>query len=254
MKGPTFSRVYTVAAVAATLLLSACVQTHEFLGDEVPQVQQYDPSWQTIKEYVRTMTPHKGFETRACFDFLWMSDRMRHIYCAMHQHKIGQNPTGHKATLLRQLEENKHKIIIYVLAEVTDAHHVSLSDPQSVWSFYLQTPNGYRIEPLSVKEVSLDSEIRAMFHHRATPSKKSYKLTFAAKDLSGRKHFNVHDEMQLVAATARMSEAVSWVIPSPLKSEAITQEYALRSRSKSGGIFGRLKEWGTQYGDDDFFW
>ena len=247
-------RMRLATLLIATVFLGACLRTHEFMGNEVPQVQRHEPSWRTIKEYVRSMTMHEGFETRAHFDALWMSDRMRHVYSALHANRIGQNPNEHKAHLLRQLEENKHKIVIYVLAEISSAYNRTISDPQSIWSLYLQTPQGYRIAPTSIKDVDIEPEVRTMFGHRAAPSKKTYRVVFPAKDVAGRRYFAVDDTMELVASAAEMSDAVSWIIPSRLKSEAVMQEYALKTKPRGGGIFGQLKDWGTQERDEDFYW
>ena len=75
----------------AMMAVVGCMRTYELISTEFPQAEKHEPSYTTIKEYLRSMTAYEGFETRAHFDILWMSDDMYSIYAALHSTQVGHN-------------------------------------------------------------------------------------------------------------------------------------------------------------------
>lgn len=240
---------------AITLLtLAGCMKTFDVVSTEFPQATHHEPSYNTIKDSLRSITLYDGFETRAHFDVLWMSDKMRSLFSSLRSAKLGHNPAERDAFLLRQLEENNHWISFYVLSEVYDDAHISLTDENSEWSLSLQLPNGTKLMPLSIKEVDLEPEIKFVFGHRFATYKKMYRLNFSAKDLVGRMQVRPHDTFTMMCAAAGLSSSVSWVAPQIRKHADLQKEHELQKAAKAGW-FGFLK--GLAKGkqqDEDFYW
>jgi len=224
------------------------------LGPEVPQVEYYEPSYKVLRQYLRSLTLYEGFETRAHFDVLWMSDDIRCMYAALRAQKVGYNKEEHDAFLLRQLEENRHWIQFYLLAEVHDLFRVSLGEKNSAWSFYLESEKGVRVMPLELKEVDLEPEIRALFGNTYVPSKKVYRLKFAANDLIGKPYFVVNDKLTLVCAGSGMAGAFVWNIPAIIQREELKKRHVLQHREnkKTVSFFEELSN--QQEKTTDFFW
>lgn len=245
---------YAFTLFSAVLLLTGCAKYHEFINDEVPQVERHEPSNATIKKYLRSLTMYEGFETRARFDSLWMTDEMRLVHTALHSERVGLNQEEREAFLLRQLEENNHWMSFYLLSEIPDHGHISLTDKNSDWSLYLETEAGYRVSPESIKEIELSPDIKAMFGHRLTTFKKVYHVKFPAKNLNGNYYFSAGDEMQLVCAGSGIRGTLTWVTPSSLSEQRWDDQYALKPRKKPGmfSFFKQLAKPSEQ--DVDFFW
>jgi hypothetical protein len=246
-------RIY-IAVASAALLLFGCGKYHDFINSEVPQAERHEASNATIQKYLRSLTLYEGFETRARFDALWMTDEMRLIHTALHSERVGLNQEEREAFLLRQLEENNHWQSFYLLAEIPDHGHISLTDKNSSWSLYLEAANGYRVAPESVKEVELAPDIKAMFGHRLTPFKKVFQVKFPAKNLNGNYFFNPDDELQLICAGAGIRGTLTWVTPQSLSEQRWHEEYALKPRQKKGmfSFFSQLAKPSEE--DADFFW
>ena len=246
-------KIYGTFVVAA-FLLTGCAKYHEFINNEVPQAERHEASNTTIQKYLRSLTLYEGFETRARFDALWMTDEMRLVHTALHSERVGLNQEEREAFLLRQLEENNHWQSLFMLAEIPDHGHISLTDKNSAWSLYLETETGYRISPESVKEVELSPDIKAMFGHRLTPFKKVFQVRFPAKNLNGEHFFAAGDEVQLICAGAGIRGTLTWVSPSSLSEQRWSDDYALKPRQKKG-MLSFVKDLAKPKEEDvDFFW
>ena len=240
--------------LALTLMFTGCAKYHEFINKEVPQAEHHEPSNSTIKKYLRSLTLYEGFETKARFDGLLMSDEIRLVHTALHSERVGQNKEEREGFLLRQLDENNHWISFYLLAEIPDHGHISLTDKNSAWALHLESPNGYRIAPESVKEVELSPDIRVLFGHRLTPFKKIFQVKFPVKNLAGNSFFAPGDEMVLVCAGAGIRGSLTWMVPDALSEQRWHEEYALKPREKKGmfSFFSKLARPSEE--DADFFW
>ena len=247
-------RLAFLAVCSATLLLSGCLRTYEIISTEFPQAQKHEPSYQTIKEYLRSMTVYEGFETRAHFDVLWMSDDMHSMYAALHSAKVGHNDNERDAYLVRQLEENNHTITFYLLTEIHDQTHISLSDKNSVWSAHLELANGHKIAPTLVKEVDFEPEMRFLFGHRFTPLKKTYLIQFAAKDVVGSAHLQPGQKFSMTCAGPGISKTVSWHIPLLQRQSVLQKKHELKAKDM-GGLFSAFAQFAQpKQKDEDFYW
>ena len=73
------SRLLFSVMAGMLFLVSGCLKVSEIVSTEFPQALQHEPSYITIKEYLRSLKLYEGFETRAQFDMLWMSDDMLYL-------------------------------------------------------------------------------------------------------------------------------------------------------------------------------
>lgn len=222
------------------------------IGKECPQVIKYEPPYATLRNYLHSLTLYEGYETRAHFDVLCMSKRMRAIYAALHSAKIGHDEHEAAAFLAQQLEECSERITLYVLAQISDQSHVSLSDKHSAWSLFLMTAHGKKLTPLSIKEIELEPEIRSLFGHRYVPFKKSYKFQFAANDISGAPFIHADEPCQLILCGSGMSGLIEWT-PNPV--DAAHESEDLLIRQDDSTIAEEIaKVTQPRVRDEDYFW
>jgi len=239
--------------VGAGFLLTGCVdRSYKMIGRECPQVIKYEPPYGIIKQYLHSITLYEGYETRAHFDVMCMSEDMRTIYAALHSAKVGHDVHEHAAFLAQQIEEGKERITLYVLAQVSDSSHISLSDKQSAWSLFITTASGKKCTPLSIKEIELEPEIRALFGHRYIPFKKSYKMQFAAVDLAGRPYIGVDEVATLSLAGPGMSGVIEWIQRPTHEHNATGQLLVRQGDGTIGEEIAKIAQ--PKERDEDYYW
>jgi len=225
--------LYSLSVVGG-LCITGCVDKgFKMVGRECPQVTKYEPPYSLIKQYLQSVTLYEGYETRAHFDVLVMSDQMRALYAALHSAKVGHSDNEKAAFFTQQLDENRHNLTLYVLAQINDQSHVSLSDKNSAWSLFITTPRGARLTPTAIKEVELSPEIRSIFGHRYIPFKKPYQFTFAANNIAGKPYILPGDVCTVTFAAAGMHGRVEWRAQQLTAQEA-GDDYLLKERGNEG--------------------
>lgn len=251
-----FSRWLLIAVSSLLFVITGCVKVSDIISTEFPQAQKHEPSYLTIKEYLRSITLYEGFETKAQFDVLWMSDDICSIYAALRSAKVGHNDNERDAFLVRHLEDNRHWITFYVLTEVNDDAHISLNDKNSSWSLFLQFAQGNKATPVSIKEVDLEPEIRFLFGSRFEMFKKSYRVRFAANHLDGEPRLIPEQLFSMVCAGVGMSGELSWHIPLLQKQSVLQKKHELQYKD-TGGLLSAFAAFAEPQGRDvveDYFW
>jgi len=209
--------------IACGLWIGGCVDRgYQMVGQECPQLARFDIPFSLVKPYLYSITLYEGYETRAHFDVLLMSDQMRALYAALHSAKIGHNANEKAAFMDQQLEDGRSVFTAYVLTCINDPAHISLSDKNSSWSLYITTAQGKKLTPLQVKEVDLAPEIRGLFGYRFELFKKSYQITFPAADIDGTPYFVPGDTTELTFAAAGQQSSIHWTERDFTAAEAAT--------------------------------
>ncbi len=238
----------------ACLAVGGCIdRSYNMIGRECPQVIKYEPPYALIKQYLHSITLYEGYETRAHFDALIMSDQMSAVYAALRSSRVGHSDNERTALLSQQLEENRECRSLYLLADIADESHISMSDKNSAWSLYVTLPNGVKLTPLSIKEIDLSPEIRSIFNYRYVPFKKSYLVKFAAADIQGRPYLQSGDIATLTFAGSGMAGSVQWQEHQLQKAEATPDELLKRQDTvELKALFSSLTAGKER--DEDFYW
>lgn len=235
------------------LFMSGCVdQSYKMIGRECVQVAKYEASADLIKRYVTSVSLYEGYQTRAHFDVLVMSASIRALAAALYTRKQGLGPVAYEALVAQHSAESSRELKLYVLTEIADQAHVSLSDKDSAWSLYITTAQGKVVRPRTIKEVDLSPEIRAIFGYRFLPFKKAYEVVFSATDLQGKPYFLPGNEATLTLAGAGMSSTITWPVEAA-KSASIRQNDLLE-RQDDKSIWEALKAIAKpKKRDDDYY-
>ena len=190
--------------------LPSCVKYYEKSQAEFPQgIEKMDDYTELVQISLKTAKVYNQFETQATFDCLWMSDDMKRAFENVHCSKKGTNEKTKDALLRRELEESKHWITFYVLADVRDRDHVSMTDKNSLWSLYLQFGNK-RVQPISIKEVELQPEIQFFFGSKFSKFKTPYLVKFPATGLGGQFYLSSVPEMKMIFSSPSKETRVEW--------------------------------------------
>lgn len=128
------------------------------------------------------------FITKAIFDVLYLSDSVRIAYVNKHVQKKGLDDSTKKRLLSTELEQNKNWIKFYILSDIRDKEHDSLTAKNSTWSLFLRFNDETNVQPLSIKEVELPPEYQYFFGSRFTLFQRYYEVTFPAKNLNNRSY------------------------------------------------------------------
>ncbi len=225
-----FRKIATVFTILILVLFSSCIKYYKLSKTEFPQGTDLDDRRKVSHNNLRTLTINDQFSTEAIFDFLWLSDKTRTAYVDMNCKKRGRDDQSRIALLRRQLEENKHWITFYVLADVRDKADGSLTDKNSFWSLYLATEEMIpqkrltekeknktkkkkiktkevktrevnKVMPISIKEIDIESEYRFLFGPKFDFFSRAYEVKFPATDLSGKLYIKKEEGFKLVVSS-----------------------------------------------------
>jgi len=194
----------------ALFVLPGCVKYYDVIKSEFPQAEEYEDHREIAHNYIRSKPLYSEFRTEAFFDVLWLSDEARSAYVDRLSTKRGHNQTTRNTILKRHLEENKHWISFYVLADLRTNTHASMSEKNSYWTVYLKHADGTKIEPLEIKEVDVEPIYRGFFGYRFNQLKTAYNVKFPARDLDGKQYFSSKDPLTLVISSPHRSAPFVW--------------------------------------------
>ncbi|MFC1894827.1 hypothetical protein ACFLYH_02665 [Candidatus Dependentiae bacterium] len=196
--------------IYSVLFFPSCIKYYKIAKPETNQGKNLPDPHKVVFDNERDVAVYDQFQTRAIFNVLRLSEAIRKAYVDMNVLKNGKDEQTKQALLRRQLEENKHWMSFYVLADIKDKRNVSLNDKNSLWSLFLQLKDGEKVRPISIKEVELEPEYQSMFDYRFNLFKRTYEVKFPVVDLTGN-HFSKNgDDYELVFSSSKKSCEVNW--------------------------------------------
>jgi hypothetical protein len=164
------------------LLLSGCGRIVDWAKESFNQGHDLDDDGKIPREFLRSVTVYDQFETLGIFDALWLSDPVRTEYAQLHSRKHGKSIEHQKAFLRRQLEENKHYIVFYVLSLFSK----SLDAEDADWTLFLEI-NGKQYIPIAKPEaIDLAPEYTFFFGKRLSKFKVPYLVRFNSFDVENK--------------------------------------------------------------------
>ncbi len=170
--------VWRASVLMCMAMLSGCIKYYDLVESEFPQAEK-EPDYRDVAHaYKRSKTVYEEFETKAGFDALWLSDDVRTSYVQMYAKKRGLAADGREELLKRQLEENKHWISFYVLADIRERGAGTLGDSATAWTMFASVDQ-QNIPAESVKECDLDPEYQLLFGASGVNFKTCYLVKFA---------------------------------------------------------------------------
>lgn len=192
------------------MTFSSCVRYEKLVKTEFPQGTSYDDNREVTHNNVRSTTIYDQFSTKGFFDGLRLSDEVRTAYVDLYCRKRGITGEARKATLNRHLEENKHWISFYLLADVRDKTYISLSEKGSSWTVYLDVGNKVMLQPEFIKEVDLEPEYQAFFAHRFNLFKTAYLIKFPIMDIHGKRYEGDDVDVKLAISSPYKKGELVW--------------------------------------------
>ena len=200
-----------VVCCTMLVLFPSCIKYYKVIKNEFPQGEKRKDRREVAYNFLRTSKVYDQFVTQAIFHTLWLSNDVRAAYIDDFSGRRGKQADARDALLKRQLEENRHWISFYVLADLRNRQHVALNDKNAFWTMYIETQDGKKIEPISIKNVDLEPEYQRYFGHRYTPYKDMYLVRFPAKSLNGKKYLKKDDDsFKLMISSPYKKLAVEW--------------------------------------------
>lgn len=173
--------VYVALMSSILILLPGCQRIVEWGKGNFYQGDAAD--WyvpENIKPYLKSVTVYDQFNTVGMFDVLWLSDDVRAAYTEAYTFKRGKDEEHRNLFLRRQLAENNHFIVFYILSPQT----IPLSGPETDWSIALRIDDDF-YTPIEIKRIELSPEYKALFSGRFNRFKIAYQVRFDAKDVEG---------------------------------------------------------------------
>jgi hypothetical protein len=200
-----------LCSLLLVLSIAGCVPYYKLSKKEFHQGTDLQTHKDVAKEFVRSQTVYDQFTTLANFDAIWLSDQTRIAYVDLFCEKRGKSKDARAALLNRQLEENRHWISFYVLADVREDFNSALNDENPVWTPYLEI-DGEKFEPITIKEIDLEPEYSSFFENRLNSFKTAYLVSFPAQDLSGKFYLSGCKILRLVMCSADKLCNLEWNI------------------------------------------
>lgn len=205
----SFTRFLLLSVI---VMLSGCVPYYKLSKGEFPQGTDLETHYDITQNFVRSQRIFDQFTTLANFDALWLSDQTRIAYVDMYCKKRGRSNEAQEAMLERQLEENRHWISFYVLADVRDVFNGAMNDKTPDWTPYLEV-GSQKLEPVAIKEIELEPEYIHLFGSKLNSFKTAYLVSFPAQDQSGKFYLDLcktSSMLKLVFSSVDKSCSVEW--------------------------------------------
>lgn len=194
-----------ILVVVAMLTMTSCVKYYDLIKSEFPQGKELPDNKVVAAQYKRSAVVYDEFQTAAAFNVLWLSDELRSAYVNMYCDRRGLTCDEKEEMLKRQLEENKHWISFYVLADIRSKTNSALGDENASWTLSAQLGDYDALVPESIKEVDLEPEYQAVFGSAFNLFKVAYLVKFP---------IGVHDAHKLAQGSISL---VSLIIKSVYK-------------------------------------
>ncbi len=183
----------SVLSVGMLIFLSGCggkvidwTMSHFDQGDPVKECAV------CVKPYIQTVRIYDQFTLTGAFTAMWLANTVRTEYAKLYAFMHGKNHAEEKAFLRRQLAENEHFIVFYVLS----ADEMKLGEPDSPWSLFLKV-RGEMYLPIEVKMIDLDQEYEQLFNGEFNKFQTAYRVKFNAKNDDGTNIVAVHSPLVL---------------------------------------------------------
>jgi len=161
------------------LLLPSCTRVIDWGKKTFEQISTSAPDNTKAQDYLRSVVLYDQLTTRARFEALWLSDAVRIHYTNIYALKFGKTEEQKKTFLRRQLEENNHFIVFYVLS----LYEYPLGDVHSEWTLFLEINDKY-YNPIEIKSIELSPEYIYIFGKKYNRFKVPYSVKFDAKDIN----------------------------------------------------------------------
>lgn len=194
-------------------LFTGCKKTpryYDLVPSEFPQGKESEDVSSLVKRNLRSARVYNQFTTEAIFDVLLYSDEVAQKYVDLFCDRRGKDAQARQKMVQQQRDVAQKELQYYVLADIRDAQSQSLLCKDAVWSMYLVSMEGKKVEPLSVKEVELEPELRQLFLHRFNRYKTAYLVKFPILDSSGNPLFKRYELPGMVLKSVKQERALSW--------------------------------------------
>ena len=214
-----FARFFSLLML---VFISGCIPYYKLSKKEFPQGTNLETHYGISKNYIKSQSVYEQFTTLAQFDAIWLSDQTRIAYVDMHCQRRGKNENAKEAILNRQLEENRHWISFYVLADVRDVMNCALTDKNPYWTMYLEIGDE-KLEPVEIKEVDLEPEYVDLFGNKLNSFKTVYHVSFSAQDMGGKFYLDGCKTVKLSFNSVIKSCTMEWDLEK-ISKDSIGQE------------------------------
>lgn len=153
----------------------------DWAEDVFYQGTKLEQSAAAAQAYLKSIVVYDEFTTQAMFDALWLSDAVRTYYVDLCALKYGKSDEQREQNLRRQLAENEHFIMFYVLS----LYDFPLKEKEAMWSLFLEI-NGNFYAPVELKSVDLTPEYKKIFGKSFSRFKVPYLVKFNALDIDNK--------------------------------------------------------------------
>jgi hypothetical protein len=167
------------APILMLVLFGGCTRVVHWGKSHFEQGEQLNYDKTIAQRNMRSITVYDQLSTSAMFDVLWLSDEVRTLYTDLYSRKNGRGEQQTKLFLRRQLEENNHYIVFYVIS----LYEVPLTE-NSNWSMFLRVGSD-DFFPIEIKSVDLSPEYMEIMSKRLNRFKTTYCVKFEAEDMDG---------------------------------------------------------------------
>lgn len=231
--------------MVSLFFLPSCIKYHKLVESETHQGKDLTDNRAIAHRYVRSITIYDQFETKARFDALWLSDEVRMAYVERYCQRRGKSDEEADAILARQLEENKHSVSFYVLADIREKRNEMLSEKEPIWTMYLDC-DGRRASPENIKEIELEPEYQFFFGYRMESFKTAYLVKFPMRVVGTDVLWQEGAVVQLYFSSPTKTSSVRW---NPEENRRFFGSLGEKSEKK-----WKKAQNGKELKDEDFYW
>lgn len=174
--------ILKLCALGLVFILTGCVGYHNIVPPEFPQHEHKSKGWAEAKEYaeknLKTVKVYDELQTIALFDFMRYSDEMALASANIKSDRKGVGKNTRRQILLHNLAANQAEFKFLVQADVRQSVQRSLDKKNSPWTFWLETVDGKKTRPTSIKKISHTDITKQFFGDQFSRLKQLYQIIF----------------------------------------------------------------------------
>jgi len=192
--------------VVGMLTLVGCQRAANWAISSFDQGTTNELPTNLVKPYIKSVVVHSQLSTKGIFDALWLADAVRTASTDVLIMRAGKSLGQHHTLLRRQLEENKHYIMFYIVTE----YDVPLGDCAQ-WQIFLRIGD-QTYQPRELKVTDLPCEYKVFFGKRFGKTKIAYLAKFDAQDSNEKPIIisNKTESIQLCLRSIEKQAVLEW--------------------------------------------
>lgn len=205
---------FKLCALCLVIALTGCIGYHDLVPPEFPQHKHKSRGWEQAKDFakknLKSVKVYDQFQTVALFDFLRFADEIALSSANIKSDRRGASKKTRQQIVIHELASNQNEFKFLLQADVRKSFQEHLDKKNSPWSFWLETQDGEKVKPTSIKRINHTDITRQLFGDSYSRFKQLYQVTFPLSGNDLNQARNRRGPATIVCRSSEQKCKVNW--------------------------------------------